>query len=1015
MRLARHHRLSRSAALATLAAALGLAGASAPAQDAPAAEELEFANRLLKDRRYEQAAQEYERFLQSKPTGAPAASARFGLASARRYSGDFAAARGAFERFLVDFPEHPNAPSAHFFAGELAYMLGDLPAARRELEIYTSRYRDQRHAENAWTYLGEVSFRLNDFPVARAAYQHAIDDFPTGQLLDRSRYGLARTLAALKEYDLALEALQAILRNPEGEGRDKARFQAGSILAEAGRPAESVVAFETLERDTPRSPLVPEARLRRAEALTRMDRGAEAVALLTPLAAGDGPLAPRAAYALATAQIKQDRSVEALAGCEEALRRFTGSPLVPLFLFRAAEAEARLGRHAESRARYEKLVEDFPRDAWADVALVRAAEQALRARDPAGARKLAARLPEAFPNSVQKPSARLIEAQAALALQEPQSAVDLLEPLQADAAIDKVTAQSARLTLGVAYRAAGQPEKAAETLRDLGDAPADAQYVLGAGHFEAQRYAEAVPLLEAYLTAKPGGDVAPDALALLAMAQSELGQRDAADASLARLESDHPQHQALAQARLRLGEAALEAKDHDRAIERLRPVAGSATEPSVRGRALWGLGWSLLESGHAPEAAETFASLRSLSPEGPLAADARMAQARAVDEAGRPDEALELYQTVIAGDPDGPRGGAARLARARLLDRRGRHVEAAEAFADYLARPPAEKTEPVEGILAERGWALLDAERRDEALVVFEEILKDHPDAPRASDARVVLAEAAHAAGDLERAETLLEPLLGSGASVDPALRQSALFRMGLVRFDRQDWSGAMRHFDRLTGDYPESSLAPKARFWSAEAAFQAGDAKAAESIFATILADGAAAEEWRSTARLRHVESLIALGRWVDALTEADALKAAEPAHAASHALDYARGRALQGLGRFEEARTAYQAVIDARRADDFAARAQLMRGETFFHQDRYPEALREFLKVVYNYDAPAHQAAALLEAGKISEKLDRLQDAADFYQKLATEFPDDPNAAVAADHLAAVRTRLGKSAPGR
>lgn len=996
--------------LVALAIMLSPAMASRPvaAQEAAGLETLDFANRLLKDRRYEQAAQEYETFLKTGPAGAAAADARFGLANARLFAGDYAVARREFGRFLADFPDHANAASARFRSGELAYMLGDLPAARAELESYTQRHAQHRNAETAWTYLGEVCYRLGDLTAARAAYQHAVDEFPMGRLLDRSRYGLARTLTSLKEYDPALQLLQDILKNPAAEGRDKARFQSGTILAEAGRPAEAVAVFEALERDEPTSALIPEARLRRAEALGKLDRGEEAEALLLPLSEADGPLAPRAAYALATARLKRDRAAEALAGCDEALTRFVDSPLTPLLLFRAAEAEARLGRHAESQARYEKVADGFPKDAWADVALVRAAEQALRAGKPEIARKLAARLPTSFPESAQKVGARLIEAQAALAQQDASAAIAMLEPLVADERLEKATASSARLALSVAYRAAGQPEKASEVLRDLGDAPSAAQYVLGAGHFEAKRYAEAIPLLETYLAAKPDGDVAPDALALLAIAHRELDQADAAATALQRLEKDFPEHQALAQARLRLGEADLEAKDYARAIERLGPVAESASEKAIRSRALWGLGWSLLESGRAGDAVQKFETLRTLDPEGPLAADATMAQARALDEAGRADDALAVYDQVLAAKSDGPRHASALLAKGRLLDRLGRHAAAAEVLGLYLSGPGTGDAEPIEGVQAEYGWALLDAGRPDEATAVFQRILTEHPDSPRATDARVVLAESAHEDGDLDRAEQLLEPVLAADQGVDPALRQSALFRLGLVRFDRKDWVGAGKQFDRLTTDFPTSALAAKARFWSAEAAFQAGDAKAAEAAFAAILQDTTAGEEWRSTARLRHVESLVALGRWNDALTEADALKSGDQPPAALHELEYARGRALQGLGQFDEARAAYQAVIDARRADDFAARSQLMRGETFFHQDRYAEALREFLKVVYNYDAPPHQAAALLEAGKVSEKLDRPKDAADFYRKLTTDFPNDPNAAAASERLAAVQARL-------
>ena len=68
------------------------------------------------------------------------------------------------------------------------------------------------------------------------------------------------------------------------------------------------------------------------------------------------------------------------------------------------------------------------------------------------------------------------------------------------------------------------------------------------------------------------------------------------------------------------------------------------------------------------------------------------------------------------------------------------------------------------------------------------------------------------------------------------------------------------------------------------------------------------------------------------------------------------------------------------------------MMLGETFFHQDQLHEALREFLKVDILYKAPHWQAAALLEAGKVYERLDQWTDAAETYDRLLERFPSDP-----------------------
>lgn len=111
--------------------------------------------------------------------------------------------------------------------------------------------------------------------------------------------------------------------------------------------------------------------------------------------------------------------------------------------------------------------------------------------------------------------------------------------------------------------------------------------------------------------------------------------------------------------------------------------------------------------------------------------------------------------------------------------------------------------------------------------------------------------------------------------------------------------------------------------------------------------------------------------------------------------------------MGRLEEARSAFQAVLDARPGGELAAQAQLMRGETFFHEDRLHEALREFLRVNILYQAPRWQAAALLEAGKVYERLDQWADAAETYERLVSRFPKDRDAATVRDRREAATRR--------
>ncbi len=982
-------------------------------------EALTFANGLFRDRHYGLAAEEYEGFLKHAKPGPDADEARFGLANSLLFLGKYQEARRQFEAFLEAAPSHRNAPTARFRVGETAYLTGDMRGAKDALEAFTAAHPGHRNLESAWPRLGDVYSRLGDLPKARRAYEQALATHPDGPMADHARLGLGRTLTAQSEFDAALKVLDELARRANRELADRARLQIGHVQTAAGRPAEAVAAFEAMESASPRSPLVAEAQLGRAEALIRLDRRDEAEALLRPLTA-DAPqaIAAQASYELGTSQLTRGAAGAALGTFEGALKRFPGAAIAPALLFRSAEATLRAGRPDEARARFQKMADEHPKDPWADDALFQAADLALRARDSAAARALAATFAKAYPDSPLRAQARLIEARAALDGGRAKEAIDLFNDLLTRDKPGPEVAHSARYYLVMAYRADGQKSKAVEILDDLAKTPAasvagDAQFRLGQAQIETGRFAEAVAPLEKYLEAKPDGEVADHALAYLAWARLEQNQPDAALAAAKRLAERFPKSKALAPTRLRLAEAALAAKQYPRAAELFRPVA-EGDDPACRPRAQSGLGWALLQDGKPAEAADAFKTFIDSAPDDPTAPEAALARARALDEAGEPDQAIAAYAATIEAYPKAKEAVQAALARARLLAKAKRPAEAADAFARYLQDHPEGGPEAVDAVLAEWGWALIDADKPAEADKAFARLLDEFPESPRAGDARLNLAESAYQAKRFDEVVKWLEPLVAEGSRADPTLIQSALYRLGRTRVERRDWPGAARIFERLVSEYPGGSFGREARFWKAEAAFQAGDARESESAFAALAAEEppgpAPAETWLSTARLRRVQSLVLLERWADALAAADALKAEVGEDYAPMAeVDYARGRALQGLAKFDEARDAYQSVIAARKGGDLAARAQLMRGETYFHQKQYNDALRELLKVDILYNAPRWQASALLEAGKVYEQLDQWGNAAEIYRKMRSRFPDDPTAAEAGRRLEAALKRVG------
>jgi cellulose synthase operon protein C len=88
-------------------------------------------------------------------------------------------------------------------------------------------------------------------------------------------------------------------------------------------------------------------------------------------------------------------------------------------------------------------------------------------------------------------------------------------------------------------------------------------------------------------------------------------------------------------------------------------------------------------------------------------------------------------------------------------------------------------------------------------------------------------------------------------------------------------------------------------------------------------------------------------------------------------------------------------------------AANAQLMIGETYYHQKNYDTALREYLKVDILYAFPGVQAAALLQAGKCHELLGEWKQAAEVYARLSKQYPDTSFAKEATQRLSAGEKR--------
>ena len=88
---------------------------------------LKFANGLLRQRKFDLAAEEYDRFLAGDPKGLDRIDALFGLGNAQLYQGRYKEARRAFETFLKEAPADSRRTDRSLPTGRAVLPIGRFP------------------------------------------------------------------------------------------------------------------------------------------------------------------------------------------------------------------------------------------------------------------------------------------------------------------------------------------------------------------------------------------------------------------------------------------------------------------------------------------------------------------------------------------------------------------------------------------------------------------------------------------------------------------------------------------------------------------------------------------------------------------------------------------------------------------------------------------------------------------------------------------------------------------------
>lgn len=982
---------------------------------------------LYKQSRWELAADTFRNFLKTHPEHVKVPFARLYLGLTLVNQEKYRDARNVLRDFVKDYPSSDNAAAAMYRIAECSYLIGDLAPARSEFQAFLAHAPDDPLTEWALPYLADAQLRLGDAEAAAKVFQRAIDRFPNGKLADDCRFGLARAFEELKKPSAAIELYRQLAKDRAGARAPQAQLNLATLYFEAGQFAESAQAFDEVERQFPQSSLVPLARLNSGYAYYQTDDFRTAVQRFEA-AASKKEQAATARYwkglslkSLGEFKTAADAFEQALAAAAD------DDGLAENIVFHWADVESDQGRHATAQKLYLQVVERWPQGELAPTSLHLAAESALlqansfegaqRETQLAAADGLIERFAREYPESGLRRSQQLLRGRLLEARGELKAAAEQYETVLNESELEE-TRNQARLYLARTQQQMENHAAALATITPLADQVrrgtagaeySDALLLQGSCLLSQEDYEPAVEVLTHYLQLGPTAEQTAQARAGLALASLRLGKTDAALDYWRQLSEGRPESPLVGQTTLELAEAAYGQSEWELAGRLFGVLAEAERKSPYRAAGLSGLGWTLFQRKQFQEAAEKFSQVVREHPQDrKLAAEAAYMHGRALQDAGELQEAARVYAQALQAFAPDHSAWLAGLQAARVLSQLKQVDEADAAYAALLKQFP--KPDNLGRLLDE--WALLnyEAKRFARADEVFRRLVKEAPESDRADDARFSLAESDLIAGKLDDAQQAFEELAASSQS-DAKVQENALYRLIGIAVEQEDWSDAVAAARKFEMQFPDSAYRWDVQFHLGDAQLHLEDLDAARQTLASLRERGedpqVREKHWFPHVWIALAEIAFRQKQYADVASLVEELRNRQPESSVLYQADEVLGRSYKNQAKFDEARAAFERVIESKagRRTETAAKSQLMIAETYFIQKDFKTALKEYLKVYHLYKFPEWQAPALFQAALCDEELNQWRSATRTYEDLLREFPESEFAAQAKRRLEVAR----------
>ena len=544
-------------------------------------------------------------------------------------------------------------------------------------------------------------------------------------------------------------------------------------------------------------------------------------------------------------------------------------------------------------------------------------------------------------------------------------------------------------------------------------------FLVGDCLFRQEKWAEAAKALDGFLAERVKGETiaaeanVDTALMQRAVAYDRLDQKDKALKDLGLLVTRYPE--ASPQMPLALaewGRLAFEAGDLKTARAALeRFTTEDAKEaapfnkgaPAQRARVNYYLGWVESSEEKHDAAAERFAKVLEIDAKHALAPDAALQQGIAWVSGGKFEQAAEHFPKMLGQYPKHPKlarlvyySGLA-LARQEQWDPAKKHFKrVAEQFAD---------SEFADQALYEWAWCERKSNRDKEAVKLYERLIAKHGESPLAVKVQSELAELNLESGDMDK---VIAGLTENLAKVkDEKLREDIRYQLASAHFKKGDHDKSAAQFEAMLTDYPESKLMASILFQAGESRLKLGEAVKARDHFGKAAASSAVPAGLGESITMRLAETRALTGQHAEAKAAYADFLAKYPESRWTRNAQFGLAFATESAGDSAGAIPVYKKLLaDKSKVDLWTVRSRFQLGECLFNQQKYDDAVAEFVNVEINYAKyPDWQAKAVLEMGRVLTAQGKKEQAAERFKDVIRRYPKQKAATVAQQYLDELR----------